>query len=226
VNAGNQGVQPLQQKTPLPQEQQTQQRVLTAPLGTGLANMWPSPHIGALPIEPSVDRPGNDAGRNLFDLVQGAPENRAQGLAAEAAELEEILKADPRARATRHIRIYAEGAPSYMVADIVFSGAGVARVAIVEIKSGEGELTPQQIEKLGEAVRTGKIYITNEDAAERLRIKPRITFAAQGIIPLVWVVGGNQQAIARQLRNQGLEVLPEPVGRRGRPARLLILPPT
>jgi hypothetical protein len=226
LNAGDQGVQPLQQKTPLPQQQQTQQKVLAAPLGTGRANMSPTPHIGALPIEPSVYRPGNDAGRNLFDLVQGAPENRAQGLAAEAAELEAILKADREAKAAQQIRIYVEGGPSYMVADIVFSSAGVARVAIVEIKSGEGDLTPQQIEKLGEAVRTGKIYIVNEDAARRLRIKPRITFAAQNILPLVWVVGGNQQAIARQLRNQGLEVLPEGVGRRGRPARLLILPPT
>ncbi len=224
--ADDQGVQPLQQKTPLPQQQQTQQKVLAAPLGTGRANMSPTPHIGALPIEPSVYRPGNDAGRNLFDLVQGAPENRAQGLAAEAAELEAILKADRKAQAAQQIRIYAEGAPSYMVADIVFSSAGVARVAIVEIKSGAGDLTPQQIEKLGEAVRTGKIYIVNEDAAERLGIKPRITFAAQKILPLVWVVGGNQQAIARQLRNQGLEVVPEGVGRRGRPARLLILPPT
>jgi hypothetical protein len=154
------------------------------------------------------------------------PENRAQGLAAEAAELEEILKADPKAKAAQQIRIYAEGAPSYMVADIVFSSAGVARVAILEIKSGAGDLTAQQLEKLGEAVRTGKIYINNEDAAKRLKIKPGITFADQKIIPLVWVVGGNQQAIARQLRNQGLEVLPERVGRRGRPARLLILPPT
>ena len=97
--AGDPSVQPLQQRTPLPQEQQTQQNVLAAPLGTGLAYMSPSPHIGALPIEPSVYRPGNDAGRNLFDLVQGVPENRAQGLAAEAAELEEILKADPKAKA-------------------------------------------------------------------------------------------------------------------------------
>jgi hypothetical protein len=226
ANAGDQGVQPLQQKTPLPQEQQIQQKALAAPLGTGRANMSPSPHIGALPIEPSVYKPGNDAGRNLFDLVQGAPENRAQGLAAEAAELEAILKADGKAKAAQQIRIYAEGAPSYMVADIVFSSAGVARVAIVEIKSGAGDLTPQQIEKLGEAVRTGKIYMVNEDAARRLEIEPRVTFAAQKILPLVWVVGGNQQAIARQLRNQGLEVVPEGVGRRGRPARLLILPPT
>jgi len=226
ANARDQGVQPLQQKTPLPQEQQTQQKILAAPPGTGRANMSSSPDIGALPIEPSVYRPGNDAGRNLFDLVQGVPENRAQGLAAEAAELEAILKADRGAKAAQQIRIYAEGAPSYMVADIVFSSAGVARVAILEIKSGAGDLTPQQLEKLGEAVRTGKIYINNEDAAKRLGIKPRITFAAQKIIPLVWVVGGNQQAIARQLRNQGLEVLPERVGRRGRPPRLLILPPT
>jgi hypothetical protein len=112
-----------------------------------------------------------------------------------------------------------------MVADIMFSSAGVARVAIVEVKSGAGDLTPQQIEKLGEAARTGKIYIVNEVAARHLKIDPRITFAAQNILPLVWVVGGNQQAIARQLRNQGLEVVPEGVGRRGRPARLLIVPP-
>jgi hypothetical protein len=225
ANAGDQGVQPLQQKTPLPHEQQTQQKVLAAPLGTGLANMSPPPPIGALPIEPSVYRPGNDAGHTLFDLVQGAPENRAQGLAAEAAELKAILKADPQGKTAQQIRIYAEGGPSYMVADIMFSSAGVARVAIVEVKSGAGDLTPQQIEKLGEAARTGKIYIVNEDAARHLEIDPRITFAAQKIIPLVWVVGGNQKAIARQLRNQGLEVVPEGVGRRGRPARLLIVPP-
>jgi hypothetical protein len=213
ANGGDQGVPPLQQKAALQQQQQIEQKVLAA-------------HVGALPIEPSVYRPGNDAEHNLFDLVQAAPENRAQGLAAEAAELRAILKADPGAKVAQHIRIYAEGAPSYMVADFVFSSNGVARVAIVEIKSGEGELTPQQVEKLGEAARTGGIYIVNEEAADRLEIKPRITFAAQGIVPLLWVVGGNQQAIARQLRNQGLEVVPQGIGPRGRAARLLILPPT
>ena len=104
ANAGDQGVQQLQQKTPLPQEQQTQQKALATPLGTGRANMSPSPHIGAPPIDPSVYKPGNDAGRNLFDLVQGAPENRAQGLAAEAAELEAILKADGKAKAAQQIQ--------------------------------------------------------------------------------------------------------------------------
>jgi hypothetical protein len=188
--------------------------------------MLPSPRLGALPIEPSVFRPGEDAPGNLFELVQGAPENRAQGLAEEAAQLRAIVKANPNARTAQQIRIYAEGAPSYMVADIVFSPSGVARIAIVEIKSGAGELTPQQLEKLGEAVRTGKIYIVNEEAAERFRIRPRVSFADQRIIPLVWVVGGNHEAIARQLRNQGLEVVPEGVGRRGRTARLLILPPS
>jgi hypothetical protein len=226
ANGGDQGVPPLQQKAALRQQQQIEQKVLAAPLGTGLVNMSPSPHVGALPIEPSVYRPGNDAEHNLFDLVQAAPENRAQGLAAEAAELRAILKADPGAKVAQHIRIYAEGAPSYMVADFVFSSNGVARVAIVEIKSGEGELTPQQVEKLGEAARTGRIYIVNDEAADRLGIKPRITFAAQEILPLLWVVGGNQQAIARQLRNQGLEVVPQGIGPRGRAARLLILPPT
>jgi hypothetical protein len=68
--------------------------------------------------------------------------------------------------------------------------------------------------------RTGKIYIVNEDAAEELGIKPRVTFAAQEKLPLVYIRGGNLDVIAKQLQNLGMDVVPEGVGggRGGRPA--------
>jgi hypothetical protein len=222
ANADDDGEQQAPRQRRLPQDQQTQQKILATPPGTSLATTLPPPPIGAPLIKPSVYSPSNDASNDsLFQLV-GVKENRSQGLAAEAAHADAIIRADPEAKMVQQVRIYAEGAPSYMVADIVFSGNGVSALAIVEVKSGAGELSPKQIAALGEAARTGKIYIVSEDAAEKLKIKPNVTFAAQHILPLVSVVGGNQEAITRQLRNQGLEVLPEGVGRGGRPARLRI----
>jgi hypothetical protein len=222
ANADDGGKQQAPQQKPLPQDQQTQQKILATSPGTSLASTLPPPPIGASLIKPSVYDPGNDASNDsLFQLV-GVKENRSQGLAAEVAHADAIMKADPDAKMVQQVRIYAEGAPSYMVADIVFSSNGVSAVAIVEVKSGAGELSPKQITALGEAARTGQIYIVSEDAAKKLEIKPNVTFAAQRILPLVSVVGGNQEAITRQLRNQGLEVLPEGVGRGGWPARLRI----
>jgi hypothetical protein len=95
---------------------------------------------------------------------------------------------------------------------------------ITEVKSGNGTLSPQQLEKLAEAARTGGIYIVNEAAAEKLEVRPHVTFGKQGIMPQVFVVGGNQDAIAKQLRKVGLEVIPEKP-RRGQPPRLRVLRP-
>jgi hypothetical protein len=229
----------------LPQALQTQQKVLPLVLETGLSTWSPGADArssvarsvenavstdestNTSPTERSVYNPDNDAGDDsLFQLV-GVKENKAQGDAAEDAEEAATMKAHPGARLAKQVRIYAEGAPDYMVADIMFNAGGTAAIMIVEVKSGDGKLTPKQIAKLGEAARTGNIYIVNEEAAGKFRIQPNVTFAAQGIIPQVFVVGGNHDEIARQLRNHGLEVLPERVGRNGRPARLRIgVPPT
>src|SRR5262249_24943236 len=110
-------------------------------------------------------------------------------------------------------------------ADIVFRRNGTASLVVVEVKSGDGRLTPQQLEKLAEAARTGKIYIVNEQAADAFKIKPNVTFADQGTLPEVLVLGGNLDAIAKQLRNQGLEVVPRGGRRGGGPAGLRVLRP-
>jgi hypothetical protein len=206
-NIGNDGVQRPQQP-PFRQEQP------------------PTPRIGAPVIEPSIYRPGSDArNEHLFELVQGVRENKIQGDAAEDAEAAAAKRTHPEVKIAQQIRIYAAGAPDYMVADIVFRSNGTADIVILEIKSGDGILTPKQLAKLAEAARTGNIYIVNEKAAKSLHIEPRVTFASQGILPQVYVVGGNHDAIARQLRNLGLEVVPERAGR-GRPPRYRIgVPP-
>jgi hypothetical protein len=107
-----------------------------------------------------------------------------------------------------------------MVADIIFQKNGVSAIIIEEIKSGNARLSNQQIEKLAEAARSGNIYIVNEAAAKELGIEPRVTFAAQKKIPLVYIRGGNLDTIAKQMQNQGMDVVPEGVGggRGGRPA--------
>ena len=166
----------------------------------------------------------DELGDGLFVPV-GVKENKAQGDAAHAAEAAATGKANPDATIAQQIRIYADGAPHYMVADILFKLNGVADIVIAEVKSGNGKLTPKQLAKLAEAARTGRIYIVNEEAAKKLRIKARVTFADQKMVPQVGVVGGARDVIARQLRQLGLEVVPE-AARRGRPGRMRIaIPP-
>ena len=153
-------------------------------------------------------------------------ENKTQGDDAKRKEQTKIEKANPEKRMATEIRIYAEGLPSYMVGDIIHRPNGTIAIAITEVKSGDAKLSLNQAPKLAEAILTGKIYIVNEPAAERLEIKPRVTFADQKIVPQVVIVGGDQDAIKKQLRNLGVDTSPEKV-RRGQPPRLrIILPPT
>lgn len=123
------------------------------------------------------------------------------------------------------IRIYAEGLSSYMVGDILNRANGTITITITEVKSGDAKLSLNQAPKLAEAILTGKIYIVNERAAETLGIRPRETFAKQNIVPQVVIVGGDQDAIKKQLKNLGVETIPEKV-RRGAPRLRIILPPT
>jgi len=108
-----------------------------------------------------------------------------------------------------------------MVGDIIFRGNGTA-VIIIEIKSGLADLTRNQAKVLAEAIRSGRIYIANAKAAERLGIESNKTFGAQRILPEVYVLGGNTPKIERQLRNEGVDV--RPTGVRGRVR--IILPPS
>jgi hypothetical protein len=172
---------------------------------------------GDTAIEHSVYNPGVDPRYDeLFERV-GIKENKAQGDAAKEAEGARIKRANPEAGVSYEKRVYAAGV--YMVADIILRPNGTTAIYITEVKSGDGKLSPRQAEILGEALRTGKISIVSKDAAEHLKVKPYKTFASQGIIPQVSVVGGNQDAIARQLKHQGVEVVPQKV-RKGQPSRL------
>ena len=124
------------------------------------------------------------------------------------------------------IRAYAEGVPGYMTVDIMFRPNGTSMIMIFEVKSGNAVLSPQQVATLAEAVRTGKVYIVNEAAAKEFGLRPYETFASKGILPFVYVTGGNQDAITRQLNKLGVEAIPEKT-RRGQVPRLRIgvLPP-
>jgi hypothetical protein len=216
-----------QQHTPFPQEQRT--RLGNVPETTFIKDrvgFQPTPLNNTSPIERSVYNPDVDPGYNeLLDLVQDVRENKVQGDAAEDAELKRIKRENRLEGLAKQTRIYAAGAPEYMVSDIMFRRSGTAVILITEVKSGDGKLSTQQAAKLGEAARTGQIYITNEEAAKELKIQAHKTFAAQGIIPQVYITGGNQKEIARQLRSQGLEVIPEKV-RPGQPPRLRVVRPT
>jgi hypothetical protein len=220
--------QPLQQQTPLPQEQQTQLiNVPKTSFDSDLAGIQSTPLIGASPIEHSVYRPDVDPGYDdLFDLVQGVGENRTQGNAARDAEIERLKKAHPNVPMATEIRAYAEGVPGYMTVDIMFRPNGTSMIMIFEVKSGNAVLSPQQVATLAEAVRTGKVYIVNEAAAKEFGLRPYETFASKGILPFVYVTGGNQDAITRQLNKLGVEAIPEKT-RRGQVPRLRIgvLPP-
>ena len=231
VDAGgpwNAVVQPPQQQTPFPQEQQTEPtNVPETTSGKDLAGIQPTPLIRPSPVERSVYRPDIDPGYDdLFEPAQGVQENKTQGDDAKRKEQTKIEKANPEKRMATEIRIYAEGLPSYMVGDIIHRPNGTITITITEVKSGDAKLSLNQAPKLAEAILTRKIYIINEPAAKRLEIKPRVTFADQKIIPQVVIVGGDQDAIKKQLRNLGVDTIPEKV-RRGQPPRLrIILPPT
>jgi hypothetical protein len=152
--------------------------------------------------------------RGLLHQVQDVRENARQGKAGEDAEVARLRRIDPKAHLVRQIRIYVEGGPSYMVADIIFRGNGTTTIIITEVKTGSGILTDNQVKALAKAARTGEVYITNAEALEKYGIEPNKTFGAQNIIPEVYVIGGDSAKIERQMRNQGLDV--RPAGVRGR----------
>ena len=107
-----------------------------------------------------------------------------------------------------------------MVADIIFRGSGVAQIfVIVELKSGKARLSKRQVTLLGEALKSGDVYISNEDTANKLGIEANKTFKAQQIRPQVSVIGGSELTIVRQLRNEGVDI-----GGRGSRFRLGIPP--
>ena len=215
-----------QQQTPTPQEQETRpSSVPETTFSKDPVGFQPTPPNSVSPIEFSVYNPDVDPGYDeLFDLVQDVRDNKTQGDAAEDAELKRIKRENRLAAFAPKTRIYAAGTSDYAVSDIMFRRNGTSFIVITEVKSGDGKLTPNQAATLGEAMRTGKIYIISKQAAEELKIKPHKTFAAQGIIPQVYITGGNQKEIARQLRNQGVEVIPEKV-RPGQPPRLRVVRP-
>jgi hypothetical protein len=149
----------------------------------------------------------------LFLPVQAVGDNYRQGRAAELTVLEEIKKLLPEPRSATHIRLYVEGGPRYMVGDIVFSPYGTSLI-VLEVKSGMAELTPMQIRALAEAVKSGNIHLTNPAAAKMFGLEVGQTFAEKKILPQVYVIDGNQEAIRRQMIRAGLEVIPEYLGRR------------
>jgi hypothetical protein len=156
----------------------------------------------------------------LFHQVQGIEENRRQGLAAERSESDYIKRVDPEAKLVKGVRVYVAGGPEYMVADIFFRGNGTAAIHLLEVKSGDAKLSPRQLLALAEAAKTGNIYIVNPEAAAELEIQTHITFGAQHILPLVSVIGGDQEAIRKQMRSVGLDVISEGGGRGSHPPRL------
>jgi len=213
-------VQPEQQQTPVPQEQRARlSNVPDTAFGKDPVGIQPTPLNGASPIEPSVYNPDVDPGYDdLFDLV-GVKENRIQGNAARDAEAKRIKKAYPNVPFAQEIRIYAKDVPGYMTADIVFRPNGTSAIMIFEVKSGNARLSQQQLATLAQAVRTGKVYMVNEEAAKKFGLRPYETFASKSIIPEVYIAGGNQDAIGRQLQKLGIEVIPEK-SRRGQIPRL------
>lgn len=213
-------VQPLQQQTPFPQEQQTQLVNFPATtFGKDAAGVQPRPLIGSSPIEHSVYSPDIDPSYgDLFDPV-GVGDNRTKGNAARDAEAAKIMDADPNVPFVKERRIYAKDIPGYTVADIVYLPNGTSEILILEVKSGGATLSQRQLATLVEAVRTGQVYLVNEEAAKKFGLRPYETFASKGIIPFVYVSGGNRDAITRQLNKLGIEAVPEKT-RRGEAPRL------
>ncbi|MBL0898303.1 MAG: hypothetical protein IBJ17_06345 [Reyranella sp.] len=167
-------------------------------------------------FRPHPDASPENTTHDWFHEAQDIRENRQRGLAAERSVLEEIRKRDSKAGLAKHIRIYVDGGPRYMVGDIVLNRTGTS-IVLIEVKSGMAELTPMQVKVLAEAVKSGNIYFTNVEAAEKLRaenfrIEANRTFAAQNIVPQVYIVDGNHEAMRRQLTRAGLEVVSRTVG--------------
>jgi hypothetical protein len=92
-----------------------------------------------------------------------------------------------------------------LVADIMFRRNGTSYLEIVEVKSGEAKLSPQQAALLAEALKTGDVYIASEEKAEELEIRPNVT-SKQKIQPWVTVTGGEHAIIVRQLMDHGVDV--------------------
>lgn len=199
-------VQDLQQETPLPQEHRTQPNVPGTIAGRNLAGIRLTPRVHAFPIDQSVYNPDRDPGYDdLFDLVD-IRDNKAQGDKARDAEAARIKKSDSGAKLHKEIRLYAKDVPGlYMVVDIAHQPNGTMKIVILEVKSGTARLTSNQAPVLAKAMRTGEVYIVNKKAAKDFGIRIRETFAAQGRIPEVAVLGGDQDAIKKQLRNEGIE---------------------
>lgn len=149
--------QQLPQQTPLPREQQTRlNNVPETAFGKDLTGIPPTSGTGTPPIERAVYNPHVDPGLDeLFDLI-GVGENRAQGNAARDAEVERIEKENPGLRYKKEVRIYIEGGPDYMMADILYRPNGTSEIIITEVKSGNGKLTPESIEGIGRGGSYGK----------------------------------------------------------------------
>ena len=172
------------------------------------------PRKPAAPDSAVVYRPGDqNTTDGLFHQIQAVGDNYRQGRAAELSVLEEIKKLLPKPETATQIRLYVEGGPRYMVGDIVFSPNGTSLI-VLEVKSGMAELTPMQIRALAEAVKSGNIHLTNPAAAKMFGLEVGQTFAEKKILPQVYVIDGNQEAIRRQMIRAGLEVIPEYLGRR------------
>ena len=145
--------------------------------------------------------------KDLLTLVQGVQENKQQGDAARNEEIKRIKQLDRNAKIATEVRIFAPSFPDvYMVADIIVRGSGVAHLEIVEVKTGEARLSKRQVTLLAEALNTGDVYISNEEKAETLEIRPNETFKAQNKQPLVSVIGGARGTIMRQLMNEGIDI--------------------
>jgi hypothetical protein len=154
-----------------------------------------------------VDSTKDSLAEDLLTLVQDVRDNKQQGDAARDALVKSIRAADKKAKIVEEARIYAPNLPDlYMVADIIFRGNGVSHLVIVEVKSGEARLSQRQVTLLAEALKTGDVYITNEDKARELKVRPNETFKSQGIQPLVAVAGGAHGTIVRQLMNEGVDI--------------------
>lgn len=169
----------------------------------------------------AVDQPGAAGGptdaedtTGLLHQAQSVEDNKRQGIAGEDAEVARLKSIDPDAKIARQVRLYVDGGPDYMVADIISRGNGTMVINITEVKTGSAVLSERQIKVLGEAARTGAVYITNVKAAREIGVDTNVTFGARRIIPQIYITGGDSAKIERQLRNAGLDV--RPAGVRGR----------
>jgi hypothetical protein len=170
----------------------------------------------AAEANPAVVRPGEDLSA-LYTLAQDVRNNRKRH---EDAVRDYLSRTDKLAKFDTELRVYVEGMPGYMVADVIVTGGGnthinVTEIHIVEVKTGNAILSEHQQRVLAEAVKEGRVYIVNQEAATKLGIKPNVTLKAQHVIPYVWIIGGDQEAIKRQLSRQGIGYVPRGGGRLG-----------